>query len=133
LGYFQPVLDLIKLLGKYTIVPYPSNKFLYYLGPIFSLTNMLLIWVFLPFSEKGAYIEARASVLFFFALSSLSVYGIIISGWASRNRFALYGSLRYISQVLCYEIILSLLILPVISLSSSINFVEIVDFQRFNH
>ena len=129
-GVLQPFIDAIKLLSKEIAVPIKTNKLLFFLGPILTLTISLVSWAFIPFNYDNFYVNSEYSLLYFLSFSSISVYGLLISGWASNSKYSLLGSLRVVAQFISYEISFGLLLLPVILLSQSFNFIEIVRVQN---
>lgn len=131
-GLLQPLADGLKLFLKEFIVPNQSNKVLYFLAPCLSFMLSLLNWIVIPSNFETVLVDLNLSILFIFAISSIGVYGIILAGWSSNSKFAFLGSLRSVSQVISYEIALSLLALPVLYVSSSLNLNDIVLFQEIN-
>jgi NADH-quinone oxidoreductase subunit H len=131
-GLLQPLADGLKLFLKEFIIPNQSNKILFFLAPCISFMLSLLNWIVIPSNFETVLVDLNLSVLFIFAISSIGVYGIILSGWSSNSKFAFLGSLRSVSQLISYEISLSLLALPVLYVSSSLNLSDIVLFQEQN-
>lgn len=131
-GLLQPLADGLKLFLKEFIVPNQSNKILYFLAPCLSFMLSLLSWIVIPSNFETVLIDLNLSLLFIFAISSVGVYGIVLAGWSSNSKFAFLGSLRSVSQVISYEIALSLLALPVLYISKSLNLSDIVLFQEIN-
>jgi len=129
LGFFQPLADGLKLLIKEVLIPVKSNKFLFLLAPLISLFLSLSAWAVVPFGS-AVFAHVNLGVLFLLAISSLAVYGIILSGWASNSRYAFLGSIRSAAQMISYEIVLGLLILLVCVQAQSLNFLDIVQHQR---
>lgn len=129
-GLLQPLIDAVKLLTKEIILPIRSNKILFIIGPIITLSMALFNWCFIPFSDENYYVNPQYSLLFFLAFSSLSTYGLIISGWASNSKFALFGALRTISQFISYEVSFGLILIPIVLVTQSLNFIEIVAWQK---
>ena len=129
-GLLQPIADAIKLLFKEFIFPKNSDKFLFFLAPIFSLVPSLVAWAVIPFSEHLVLANISISLLFVFAMTSLSVYGLIISGWASNSKYALFGSLRSAAQVISYEIAMGFSLIGIVMASKSLNLIEIVLMQK---
>lgn len=130
-GLLQPIADGLKLLLKETIVPYKSSLFLYILAPLLSFSISILLWFLIPNCFNFNLIHSNVSLLLLFGFSSLSVYGIIISGWSSNSNYALLGSLRSASQMISYEISMLLVLLPIITFSQSLNLVDIVHAQQY--
>lgn len=129
-GLLQPFADIIKLILKEIIVPERSNKFLFVLAPIFTLAPALTAWAVIPFEPGIALTEINAGVLFVFVMSSLGVYGILISGWASNSKYAMMGALRSAAQTISYEIAMGFALIGVLLASGSMNITEIVMAQQ---
>ncbi len=128
-GYFgilQPIIDGVKLVIKEIIIPQQSNKFYYLIGPIIILTLCLIIWVPFPFLLGVQIEENNNGVLYILAISSLSVYILLYSGWSSNSKYAFLGSLRSIAQLISYEVSLGIIIMSVIMLSNSFNLNQII-------
>jgi NADH-quinone oxidoreductase subunit H len=130
LGLMQPFADGFKLLIKETILPSTSSKFLFIFSPIFTLFVSLISWSVVPFSEGLVFSDLNLGLLYLFAVSSLGVYGIILSGWASNSRYAFLGSLRSASQMISYEVSFALILVSLISCASSLNLSTVVLFQK---
>ncbi len=126
LGLLQPFADLIKLIHKEIIIPTRSNKYLFVIAPLFSLTPALAGWAVVPFSEGMVLANINAGVLFLFAMSSLGVYGIIIAGWASNSKYAMMGALRSAAQTVSYEIAMGFAFVGVLLAAGSMNITDIV-------
>lgn len=129
-GLLQPFADLIKLIHKEIIVPTRSNKYLFIIAPLFSLTPALAGWAVIPFSEGLVLANINAGVLFLFAMSSLSVYGVIIAGWASNSKYAMLGALRSAAQTVSYEIAMGFAFVGVLLAAGSMNISDIVVSQH---
>jgi NADH-quinone oxidoreductase subunit H len=130
LGLMQPFADGFKLLIKETVLPSTSSKFLFIFSPIFTLFVSLISWSVVPFSEGLVFSDLNLGLLYLFAVSSLGVYGIILSGWSSNSRYAFLGSLRSASQMISYEVSFSLILVSLISCASSLNLSTVVLFQK---
>lgn len=130
LGLMQPFADGFKLLIKETVLPSTSSKFLFIFSPIFTLFVSLISWSVVPFSEGVVFSDLNLGLLYLFAVSSLGVYGIILSGWASNSRYAFLGSLRSASQMISYEVSFALILVSLISCASSLNLSTVVLFQK---
>lgn len=128
-GWFQPYADTIKLLTKEIIVPTASNRFLFILAPLISFGTSLIGWAAIPFDKNVVLANLNAGVLYTFAISSLGVYGILIGGWASNSKYALFGSLRSAAQVISYEICMGFALIGVMMAAGSLNFQTIVSAQ----
>jgi NADH-quinone oxidoreductase subunit H len=137
-GLLQPLADGLKFLFKEDVIPAHVDKTLYLLAPSISLFTTFLAFSVVPFGPAAEsfgplrfIIAPRVDIgiLFIFAATSLAVYGIILGGWASNNKYSMLGALRSSAQVVSYEIPLGLSVLGVIVLSSSLNLEDVVDQQ----
>ncbi len=131
-GLLQPLADGLKLMLKEVIIPANANKALFLLAPIITFTIALIGWAVIPFSETFAIANINVGVTYLLATSSLGVYGIIISGWASNSKYAFLGAIRSSAQMISYEVSIGLIIISVILLSGSLNLKDIVLAQQ-NH
>jgi NADH-quinone oxidoreductase subunit H len=130
LGLLQPIADIVKLLHKEIIIPTRSNKYLFVIAPLFSLTPALVGWAVVPFSQGVVLTNINAGVLFLFAMSSLGVYGVLIAGWASNSKYAMLGALRSAAQTVSYEIAMGFAFVGVLLASGSMNISDIVLSQQ---
>ena len=131
-GLLQPLADGVKLMFKEVIVPANANKILFLLAPIITFTLALIGWAVIPFSEKFFVSNINVGVTYLLATSSLGVYGIIISGWASNSKYAFLGAIRSSAQMISYEVSIGLIIITVILCVGSLNLSDIVMAQK-NH
>jgi len=129
-GLLQPLADGLKLLLKETVIPTNANTFSFVFAPILTLFLSLLGWSLIPFSLTGWFVEVDLGLLFLFAVSSLGVYGIILSGWSSNSRYAFFGALRSAAQMVSYEVSIGLTLVSVLVCVGSLDFIQIVFFQR---
>jgi NADH-quinone oxidoreductase subunit H len=129
-GLLQPIADLLKLITKEIIVPKPSNRYLFVVAPLFSLIPALASWAVIPFDEGIVLANINAGVLYVFAMSSLGVYGILIAGWASNSKYAMFGALRSAAQTVSYEIAMGFSLVGVLLAAGSMNISEIVLSQQ---
>lgn len=129
-GLLQPLADGLKLFIKELIIPLKANKYLFIFSPILFISLSFSIWSIIPF-ELYHVSSPNLTILVFLSFSSLSVYGILLGGWASNSRYAFLGSLRSASQMISYELVLSLLILLVCILGQSFNLTDIVLAQEY--
>lgn len=125
-GILQPIADVIKLLSKEIIVPSSANKGLFLTAPMLMLIPSLLVWSVIPFSERFVLANINAGILFILALTSLSVYGVIIAGWASNSKYAFLGSMRSAAQIIAYEIAMGFALVGVLMVAGSLNLQEII-------
>ena len=125
-GLLQPFADGIKLLTKETIVPSNSSKFLFILSPIITFTLALVAWAVIPVDNGIVLSNINVGIMYIVAVSSLSVYGIIMAGWASNSRYAFLGSLRSAAQMISYEVSIGLIIINILITVGSLNLTDIV-------
>nr|QAY82002.1 NADH dehydrogenase subunit 1 [Apophylia sp. REN-2018] len=129
LGLIQPFSDAIKLFTKEQTYPLMSNFNLYYFSPILNLFLALLVWMCMPFFSIN--ISFNLTILFFLAVSSLSVYTIMLAGWSSNSNYALLGSLRSVAQTISYEVSLSLILMSFLFLILSLNLIDLMKYQEY--
>lgn len=126
LGLLQPIADAVKLILKETIIPVASNRIIFIIAPLIALTLSLLNWSIIPFFEKWIFADIKVSILMFFGLSSLTVYGIIMSGWSSNSKYAFLGALRAAAQVIAYEVCIGLTLVCILIQTGDLNYSEII-------
>ncbi len=132
LGLLQPFADVIKLLNKEIIIPSASNRFLFIIAPLVSLGTSLAAWAVIPFDQVAVLSNINAGVLYVLTLSSLGVYGVLIAGWASNSKYALFGALRAAAQSIAYEIAMGFALVGVMMAADSLNLTNIVNAQNGN-
>lgn len=125
-GFLQPIADIFKLLCKEIIVPTASNHYLFVIAPALSIAPALAAWAVIPFMQGWTLANINAGTLYLFAMTSLGVYGILVAGWASNSKYALFGALRSAAQVVSYEIALGFCLVGVILAAGSMNLSELV-------
>lgn len=128
-GLLQPIADGLKLLMKEIIIPTNANRFLFILAPLLALAPALAAWAVIPFDDGMVLADIDASLLYILALTSMSVYGIIIAGWASNSKYAFLGALRSAAQVVSYEIAMGFALVGVLLAAGSMNLGDIVRSQ----
>ena len=128
-GLLQPFADVIKLLIKEVIVPSQSNKFLYVIAPLLSLTPALATWAVIPMNNQFVIADINAGLLYVLALTSVGVYGVILAGWATNSKYALLGAMRSAAQIVAYEIAMGFALVGVLMASGSLNIGAIVNAQ----
>jgi len=128
-GILQPIADALKLFFKEPILPSLANKYLFLSAPLLSFIPSLAAWAVIPFSEKEVISNINAGILYLFSMTSLSIYGIIIAGWASNSKYALYGAMRAGAQVISYELAMGICLSGVMIASGSWNITKIVHMQ----
>jgi NADH-ubiquinone oxidoreductase chain 1 len=129
-GILQPFSDALKLILKETIIPSQANKIIFYLAPVSTLIFSLLGWAIVPFGQGLSLFDFSLGILYTLALSSLGVYGVLLSGWAANSKYAFLGSIRSSASMISYELVLSSAILLVIILTGSLNFNTIIEHQQ---
>lgn len=129
-GLIQAFADGVKLILKETIIPSSANYIIFLLSPILIFTLSLFGWSLIPFFKGVVIVDIDLGVIFILAISSLSVYGVIMSGWSSNSKYALFGALRSSAQMISYEVSIGLLIMPVIFLSGTTNLSGIIFAQK---
>ncbi|MDR3477123.1 MAG: NADH-quinone oxidoreductase subunit NuoH [Gammaproteobacteria bacterium] len=129
MGLAQPFADVIKLILKEIIVPTKSNKFLFIVAPIISLATALAGWAVIPFGKAAVLANINAGVLYALSISSLGVYGVLIAGWASNSKYAMFGALRAAAQSISYEIAMGFALVGVMMAAGSLNFQTIIHAQ----
>jgi NADH-quinone oxidoreductase subunit H len=125
-GFLQPFADGLKLIIKEIIIPNKANKFLFVFASSLTLFLSLIGWVAVPFNPLNPLITINTSLLYILVISSLGVYGILLAGWSSNSKYALLGSLRSVSQMISYEVSISLIVIPIILFSGSVSLSKIV-------
>jgi NADH-quinone oxidoreductase subunit H len=128
-GLLQPFADGLKLFLKETILPSQSNRRIFIMAPILSLGLSLTIWSVVPFNSFYSYLHINEDILLIFAVSSLSVYGIILAGWSSNSKYAFLGSLRSAAQMVSYEVSIGFIVIIVLLCVGDLNLVKVVLFQ----
>jgi len=128
-GLLQPFADTLKLLTKEIIVPTASDRFLFITAPIISFGTSLIGWAVIPFDQGVVLANINAGILYTLAISSLGVYGIMIAGWASNSKYAMFGALRAAAQSISYEIAMGFALIGVMMAAGSLNFQAIVAAQ----
>ena len=125
-GLFQSLADALKYVFKEIIIPASSNKTIFILAPIVTMTLALVAWAVIPFSETKVLANINVGILYLFAVSSLSVYGIIMGGWASNSKYPFLGSIRSAAQMVSYEVSIGVIIINVLLCVGSLNLNDIV-------
>ena len=125
-GLLQSLADALKYLFKEIIIPASSNKIIFILAPIVTMTLALVAWAVIPFSEDFVLADINVGILYIFAVSSLGVYGIIMGGWASNSKYPFLGSIRSAAQMVSYEVSIGIIIINVLLCVGSLNLSDIV-------
>ena len=125
-GLLQSLADALKYIFKEIIIPASSNKIIFILAPIVTMTLALVAWAVIPFSEDFVLANINVGILYIFAISSLGVYGIIMGGWASNSKYPFLGSIRSAAQMVSYEVSIGVIIINVLLCVGSLNLSDIV-------
>ena len=125
-GLFQTLADALKYIFKEIIIPASSNKIIFILAPIVTMTLALIAWAVIPFGEDYVLADINVGILYIFAISSLGVYGIIMGGWASNSKYPFLGSIRSAAQMVSYEVSIGVIIINVLLCVGSLNLSDIV-------
>jgi len=129
-GLLQSLADALKYIFKEIIIPASSNKIIFILAPIVTMTLALIAWAVIPFSETQVLADRDVGILYLFAVSSLGVYGIIMGGWASNSKYPFLGSIRSAAQMVSYEVSIGVIIINVLLCVGSLNLNDIVLAQK---
>ena len=129
-GLLQSLADALKYIFKEIIIPASSNKIIFILAPIITMTLALIGWAVIPFSENQVLANINVGILYIFAVSSLGVYGIIMGGWASNSKYPFLGSIRSAAQMVSYEVSIGIIIINVLLCVGSLNLNDIVIAQQ---
>ena len=128
-GLLQPFADLLKMVMKEWIIPSAANKALFVLAPIIIVLTSFAAWVVIPFNDGWVAANIDASLLYVLAMTSLGVYGVIIAGWASNSKYAMFSALRSGAQVVSYELAMGFALITVVMTAGSLNLTAIVKAQ----
>ena len=129
-GLFQTLADALKYVFKEIIIPSSSNKVIFILAPIVTMTLALVAWAVIPFSATQVLADINVGILYLFAVSSLGVYGIIMGGWASNSKYPFLGAIRSAAQMVSYEVSIGVIIINVLLCVGSLNLNDIVVAQK---
>jgi len=130
IGLLQAIADGLKLLVKETILPSNSNIGIFLLAPVLSFILSVIGWAVIPFSHTVVLADINLGILYIFAISSLNVYGLILSGWASNSKYAFLGALRSTAQMISYEISIGFIVLSIAVCVGSLNLSKIILAQK---
>ena len=129
-GLLQSIADALKYIFKEIIIPSSSNKVIFILAPIVTMTLALISWAVIPFSATQVLADINVGILYLFAVSSLGVYGIIMGGWASNSKYPFLGAIRSAAQMVSYEVSIGVIIINVLLCVGSLNLNDIVEAQQ---
>nr|WMD28023.1 NADH dehydrogenase subunit 1 [Elaphrothrips spiniceps] len=128
MGLLQPFSDAVKLFSKEILKPMKSNLLVFFFMPLFNLMMSLLLWLMIP--QFFTYYYLNMTMLFFFCLSSLGIYSIILGSWSSNSNYSMLGSMRSIAQMISYEISFAMIILSLVIFLNSMNFYDFYIYQK---
>ena len=126
----QSLADALKYIFKEIIIPASSNKVIFILAPIITMTLALIAWAVIPFGLEQVLADINVGILYIFAVSSLGVYGIIMGGWASNSKYPFLGAIRSAAQMVSYEVSIGIIIINVLLCVGSLNLNDIVVAQK---
>ena len=129
-GLLQTAADALKYILKEIIIPASSNKIIFILAPVVTMTLALVAWAVIPFSDDFVIANINVGILYLFAVSSLGVYGIIMGGWASNSKYPFLGAIRSAAQMVSYEVSIGIIIINVLLCVGSLNLSDIVNAQK---
>ena len=129
-GLLQSLADALKYIFKEIIIPASSNKIIFILAPIITMTLALIAWAVIPFGADQVLANINVGILYIFAVSSLGVYGIIMGGWASNSKYPFLGAIRSAAQMVSYEVSIGIIIINVLLCVGSLNLNDIVIAQK---
>ncbi len=139
-GLLQPIADAIKLLTKEDIVPSEADKFVFWLAPLIILCASFTVYIVVPFGPTHAITDLNIGILFMLGVSSLSVLGVVMAGWASNSHYPLIGALRSSAQMISYEVAMGLAVVSAILMTSlnatgtgTLSMIGIVQAQQAQH
>ena len=129
-GLLQTAADALKYILKEIIIPASSDKIIFILAPVVTMTLALVAWAVIPFSDDFVIADINVGILYLFAVSSLGVYGIIMGGWASNSKYPFLGAIRSAAQMVSYEVSIGIIIINVLFCVGSLNLSDIVNAQK---
>lgn len=129
-GLLQPLADGVKLFSKEMVIPNHVSIFLYFFSPILALTLGLVVWGLMPLNFYSIMSDITLGILIIFALSSVGVYAILMSGWSSNSKYAFMGSLRAAAQMISYEVSIGLIVISVIICAGTMNLLNLIQAQE---
>ncbi|MEH7111102.1 NADH-quinone oxidoreductase subunit NuoH [Neobacillus niacini] len=129
-GLLQTVADVLKLLLKEDIIPKAADKPLFIIAPVIAFAPSFMVLAAIPFTDKFQFADIGVGLLYYIAISGMTVFGMVLGGWASNNKYALLGGMRAGAQMISYEIPLVMAVLGVILLTGSLNLNDIVAQQK---
>ena len=129
-GLLQSFADGLKVFLQETIIPSSANRGLFLIAPIITFTVALLAWAVIPFNSGAVLADINVGLLYILAISSLGVYGVILSGWASNSKYPFFSAMRASAQMISYEVSIGFIIVTVVLWAGSFNLTAIVESQK---
>lgn len=131
-GWLQAIADALKLLVKEDLTPAKAEKFVFLLAPVLIIVPALLVFAVIPFGPTDLWrlTDVNVALLFVLGVSSVGIYGIILGGWSSNNKYSLMGGLRSAAQLISYEVPMGFAVVTVVVMAGSLSLVRIVEVQR---
>ena len=125
-GLIQPLADGLKLFTKETILPTQANLIIFILAPLVAFVLSLIVWAIVPYDEGVVVANINLGILYVLAVSSISVYAVLMSGWSSNSKYAFFGAIRAAAQMISYEVSIGLILISVILCVGDFNISAIV-------
>ena len=132
-GLLQPFADGVKILIKEVVIPSQTSRFLFLISPCLTFILSLINWAIIPFTYSEKIADLSYGLIYIYAISSLSVYGIILAGWVSNSKYPFLGALRSAAQMISYEVSIGLIFVTIAYSAHSLNLTDIVYAQEVNH
>lgn len=129
-GLLQPLADGLKLFSKEIVLPTQANLGIFIIAPILAFVLALISWAVIPYARGAVVADINLGILYLFAVSSISVYAILTSGWSSNSKYAFFGAIRAAAQMISYEVSIGLILMTVVICTGSLNLTDIVLAQR---
>jgi NADH-quinone oxidoreductase subunit H len=129
-GLLQSFADGLKVFLQETIIPSASNRGLFLIAPIITFTVALMAWAVIPFNSGAVLADINVGLLYILAISSLGVYGVVISGWASNSKYPFFSAMRAAAQMISYEVSIGFILISVVLWAKTFNMLGIVEAQR---
>jgi len=134
-GWLQAIADALKLFSKEDVIPARAEKLVFLLGPVLATAPALIVFSVIPFGPTDMFrlTDVNIGILFILGVASVGIYGIILGGWASNNKFSLMGGLRSAAQLISYEVPMGFAVVTVVLMANSLSLVKIVEAQKAQH
>ncbi|MEN8678080.1 MAG: NADH-quinone oxidoreductase subunit H, partial [Alteriqipengyuania sp.] len=129
-GLLQSFADGLKVFLQETIIPSASNKGIFIIAPIITFTVALAAWAVVPFADGWVLADINVGLLYILAISSLSVYGVVMAGWASNSKYPFFSAMRAAAQMISYEVSIGFILICVVLWAGTFNLTAIVEAQR---